>query len=100
MAGKGQPKTGGRKPGSTNKKTDLLAQCEAAGVDVWAKLMEYFIYPVDENTKLQAIKIALPYLYATNKSVEHSGEVAINPYKDKPIEELRELVKAKLKEKK
>lgn len=104
MAGrpKGLPKTGGRKKGVPNKissAVDLQAKCEAAGVDVFQKLIEYLVYPCQPELRLKAISIALPYLYAQRKSVEHSGEIN-NPYLDKPIEELEALVKAKLKDKK
>lgn len=97
---KGTPKTpgSGRKPGSLNKKTDLMAQCEAKGVNVWEKLLEYLVYPCDPAMRLQAIKIACPYLYATNKAIEHSGTIE-NPYMAMELKELEKLIKDKLKNK-
>lgn len=104
MGAKGKPKDpgSGRKLGTPNKRTihfDLHAECQAKGVNVWEKLIEYLMYPADENIRLQAIRIALPYLYPQKKSIEHSGEIN-NPYLEMTIEDLEKEVKAKLKEKK
>lgn len=72
----GQPKKGGRIKGTPNKKTlDLVAQCEQMNVDVFGELLKYLIFPCEPEMRLQAIKIAMPYLHAQRKAVEVTGSI-------------------------
>lgn len=101
MGAKGKPKDpgSGRKAGTPNKSTQtLMEKCEAKGVDVFDALLEYVYTPGDANTRLNAIKELMKYIYPQRKAIEHSGEIN-NPYLDKSIEELEKLVKEKLKKK-
>lgn len=91
-------KTGGRQKGTPNKRAlsdDLLAKCEARGIDVFDMLLD-FTGEAPMELRLAALKELMRYLYPQKKAIEHSGEI-LNPYLQKPIEELEALVKAKLK---
>lgn len=76
MGVKGQLKTGGRTKGVPNKNTlDLVAKCEEMNVDVFGELLKYLIFPCEPEMRLQAIKIAMPYLHAQRKAVEVTGSL-------------------------
>lgn len=101
MAARGQPKTGGRKAGTPNRNTtDLMAKCEARGVDVFDLLLEYVTEPCDMHVRLSALKELAQYLYPKRKAIEHSGQVDTNPYAELTLEELEQRVAEKLKAKK
>ncbi len=77
MAAKGMPKTGGRKPGVTNKnsiKHDLHAQAAARGINVYELLLD-FCGEGPPELRLNAIKELMKYLYPQKKAVEHSGQI-------------------------
>lgn len=69
-------KTGGRRVGTPNKGSlDLIAKCEAMGVDVFEELLKYLTYPCEPGMRLKAICEAAQYIYPKRKSLEHSGEI-------------------------
>ncbi|MFD0738249.1 hypothetical protein ACFQZQ_02960 [Lysobacter koreensis] len=80
MAGRkpGTPKTGGRKPGSTNKATAAReATIAAEGVTP----LEYMLRVMrdaaaDESKRLDAAKAAAPYVHPRLSAVEMSGTIA------------------------
>lgn len=73
---KGLPKTGGRKPGTLNKNTqDLMAKCEAKGVDVFELMLEYATEPCEAGLRFQALKELSQYLYPKRKALEITGQV-------------------------
>ena len=76
MAAKGQPKSGGRKPGSLNKKTeDLMLICEEKGINVFEAMVELAINEENTDKKFDRLKEVAQYLYSKRKSLEHSGQV-------------------------
>lgn len=98
---KGAPKpaNSGRKKGVLNRKTeDLMAKCEARGIDVFDALLEYVVLPSSPEIRLSALKELCQYLYPKRKALEVSGELN-NPYLEKPLEELKALVKKDLEKK-
>lgn len=94
-----KPEGSGRKIGTPNKGvSELMAKCEAMGVDPWEKLIEFLVFPGEPQIRLQALKEICQYLYPKRKSLEHSGELN-NTYLELPLDELESLVKQKLKKK-
>lgn len=70
---KGLPKTGGRRPGSTNKKSiSLQKMCEDKGINPFEKLLEYLEHPCEPALRLQAIKEACKYIYPQLRSIDVS----------------------------
>lgn len=91
-----RPESSGRKKGTPNRKTELLMEkCERLGIDPFEALLE-LTKTAEDDIRLGALKEICQYLYPKRKSLEHSGEMS-NPYADKSFEELKELVKEKLK---
>lgn len=76
MAGRprGQPKTGGRKPGSINKRTTVLEKCEAIGLDVFAEMAKIARDPMHEQQFLMLKELA-QYIEPKRKAVEVSGNL-------------------------
>lgn len=69
---KGVQKTGGRKPGVPNKKTQALIDiCFEEGLDVW-RAMVRLAKEGEEGIKLSMLKELAQYLYPKRKAVEHS----------------------------
>ena len=73
----GGPKTGARKPGTPNKKTQtLIEKCEARGLDLFDAFLELI---QDENAdpslRFNALKEAAQYVFPKRKAIEHSGEI-------------------------
>jgi hypothetical protein len=63
MAGKGAPKTGGRQPGSLNKRTQLVSEIlEANGINLVQMILNK-IPLLDESEQVRAITALLPYVY-------------------------------------
>lgn len=87
----------GRPLGSTNKRRSIELLCEEMGFDPFALLIETAKDPCAKD-QFFALKELCQYLEPKKKSLEHSGEIA-NPYMNKSIEELEELVKEKLNSK-
>lgn len=88
--GKPRPEGAGRKKGTLNRKTnDLMAKCEARGIDVFDALLDYVVMPSTPETRLSALKELCQYLYPKRKalelegSVEGSIEVVIKDYTSK-----------------
>lgn len=78
---KGDPKTGGRKAGTPNKRTKALAACEAAGLDPFAYLVSV-VKDVAEKTetRLKAASELCEYLEPKLsrqelKATDEDGEV-------------------------
>lgn len=95
---KGHAKVGGRQKGVANKQTqDLQAICDKHDVHPFeALILLYKEGGWDPHMKLAALKEICQYLYPKRKAIEHSGEINTNPYLEKSLEELEELVKEKL----
>lgn len=92
-------KTGGRKKGTPNigGAGELMQKCKARNVDPFEVMLDFITFPGDPAMRFQAAKEICQYIYPKRKALEVSGEIS-NPYLDKPLEELKALVKAKLKE--
>lgn len=73
----GLPKTGGRKPGTPNKKTaELQQQVEASGMTPLAYLLQVMRDAGQEqDARLEAAKAAAPYVHARLSSVEMNANV-------------------------
>lgn len=92
---KGSPKTGGRVSGTPNKKTEeLFEKCARLGCDPFEALL-HLVSHKEPYIQLGALKEVCKYLYPQRKAIVHSGEIT-NPYLQKSIDELEELVKEKL----
>lgn len=89
MKGDPKPEGSGRKKGTPNRKTeDLMAKCEAKGIDVFEALLEYVTEPSTMELRLSALKELCQYLYPKRKALEVSGsmdaiEVIIKDYTSK-----------------
>ena len=95
---KGQPRAhgAGRKAGTPNRITRTLEEiCAQKGIDPFAGLLDMTQHP-DPGIAFNAYKEVCKYLYPQRKAIEHSGEIK-NPYLDKSIQELEQMVKEKLK---
>lgn len=65
-------KTGGRQPGTPNKKTQLFADAlDAAGFDIATAIVNLFDQTNDEYIKLSLIGLALKYRVPIPKPKEH-----------------------------
>jgi len=71
---KGLPKTGGRQPGSTNKRTSVLEKCEAVGLDPFSAMATIASDVADPN-RFQALKELAQYIEPKKKAVEVSGSL-------------------------
>lgn len=60
-------KTGGRKKGTPNKKTDLFGICQERGIDVWEELLSGAAAEKDPDKRFNKFKELAPYLYAKKK---------------------------------
>lgn len=66
-------KTGGRQKGTPNKATqDLMAICEAKGLDPFAAMVELAVTETNRDKKFDRLKEIAQYLYPKRKAVEHS----------------------------
>lgn len=65
-------KTGGRRPGSLNKRTTVLEKCEAIGLDPFQALAEIANDKMHEHQFL-ALKELCQYVEPKRKAVEVSG---------------------------
>lgn len=77
---KGRAKTGGKVIGSKNRyystfSKTLEQKCDEMGVDVFKLLLQYLTEPCPMELRLQAIGLAMKYLYPTKKSIEHTGSI-------------------------
>jgi len=71
-------KTGGRQPGSPNRKTQsLLEICEREGVDFFGALVKIAKDPSHER-HFDAVKEGCQYLYPKRKAVEVSGSLDVH----------------------
>lgn len=97
MGAKGKPKDpgSGRKKGTLNRNTqDLMAKCEARGVDPFDVLLEYIVHPSTMELRLSAVKEICQYLYPKRKALEITGvdgtsgiEVIVRDYTSKKNED-------------
>jgi hypothetical protein len=70
---KGSPKTGGRTPGTPNKKTIALKSItEALGLDVPKRIAE-LLPQLDPAKQVDVLLNLMSYIYPKRKAVEHSG---------------------------
>lgn len=63
-------KTGGRKAGTPNKKTNLFAMCEEKGINVFAELLDSAAAEEDPDKRFNKFRDIAPYLYAKKKEIE------------------------------
>lgn len=80
---KGQPRAGGRKPGSLNKRSqefiDRLNECcERLGVDL-VEAQVRLTQSEDEDVRQRALSAIYRHAYPALKAIEHSGEVETAP---------------------
>lgn len=71
---KGLPKTGGRQPGSINKRTSVLEKCEAIGLDPFAEMARIASDKTDPNCP-QMLRELCQYIEPKKKAVEVSGNL-------------------------
>ena len=91
MAGKGDPKTGGRKKGTPNKTTaDIKAAFREHGQE-FVRAMLKLTKSKDENVRLKALQICLDRGYG--KAVQHI-EAEINLYDALGLEDRQNLLAA------
>lgn len=96
MSFKGNPHDvgAGRKKGTPNKFTKSLQdKCDELGVDPFMVLLKFTQHD-DPQIAMQAAKEVCQYILPKRKAIEVSGE---NPFADRPLEELKEMVKERLK---
>lgn len=97
--GQPRPEGAGRKKGTPNRFTqNLMKICEERNLDVFESMVQIALESENPN-RFPALKELAQYLYPKRKAIEHSGQIDTNPYKDKSIEELEALVRAKLEKK-
>lgn len=72
---KGHKSGGGRKPGSTNKKSaaDLIKICDDLGIDPFTELLTLSRSTRDEGIKVACLKECAKYIYPQMRSTEISG---------------------------
>lgn len=65
----------GRKPGTPNKSTqDLMAICEARGLNVFEAMVILAIEETDSTKKFDRLEKISKYLYPQRKAIEHSSD--------------------------
>ncbi len=76
MAGKGEPKTGGRKKGVLNKSTqDIKSLASVYGPSVIIELARLATEAVNEQTRVSACKEILDRVYGkASQVIEHGGK--------------------------
>ena len=79
---KGHKKIGGKKPGSSNKKSvsELIQICDDLGIDPFTEMLKLAKATRDEGIKVSCYKECAKYLYSQQRAVEMSGP------EGKPIE--------------
>lgn len=88
-APKGHPRYGGRAKGVPNKPTqDLMAICEARGLNVFEAMAELACNEKDLDKRFHRLSEMAKYLYPKRKEVEMSGglepiEVILRDYTSK-----------------
>lgn len=70
----GQPKQGGRKKGTPNKRTALFEICEDLGVDPFREMLVAYKELDEPRDRIAALKEICQYVYPKLKSVEHSAD--------------------------
>lgn len=84
-----RPKTGGRKPGTPNKRTDKLLQLlkkNYPGFDPVNELVRIYKTVDDIDKQIEVLKVLAPYIYPKRKSLD--SDISIN--------EKRELLELKM----
>jgi hypothetical protein len=71
---KGFPKSGGRAPGTPNKRRSIEDVCAAQGLDPF-KEMARMAADLDEPNRFQALKELAQYLEPKKKAMEISGAI-------------------------
>lgn len=65
----GHQKIGGRKPGTPNKKTQLINKCEAKGIDVFDEMLSIAVTTTDLKERFYMFKEIICYLYPRQREV-------------------------------
>lgn len=81
-------KTGGRKAGTPNKKTNLFAMCAAKGINVFEEMLSSAAAEKDPDKRFQKFRDIAPYLYPKKKEVTNIEDI--------PAEELLDIAEKKL----
>lgn len=84
---KGSPKTGGRKPGSLNKRRPIEELCLSAGLDPFLGLV-HLGQDEDKGIRLAALKELCQYLEPKRKALEHSFDPSNDELKQIIIERM------------
>lgn len=107
MGALGKPKTGGRKVGTPNKATqksvDVLAACQARGLDVFGSMVEIALNEPDTALRLNALKDLATYLAPKKRSMDvtHLSEVDVanEEFEKMPLSKQAELLEQAAKRK-
>lgn len=71
----GLPKTGGRKPGTPNKKSKIISEClDAAGINLVSSIAE-ILPQLSVEKRVDVLMGLMPYVYPRKKSLESSLNV-------------------------
>lgn len=74
MGYKGGPKTGGRRPGTPNKRQSVLELCLQHGLDPFEGMIK--IAKDETNSRaFDALKELCQYIEPKKKALEHSGQI-------------------------
>lgn len=101
---KGQPKSGGRKPGSKNKRLSVLEVCESLSLNPFEEMVK-IAGAVEHERRFDALKELCQYIEPKRKAIEHSGKIdpavleQAEEYARLSNEELRALIREELAKK-
>lgn len=70
----GQPKIGGRKPGSKNKRLSVLEVCQSIGLDPFLELAKLASNP-EEPRRMDALKELCQYIEPKKKAIELNANI-------------------------
>lgn len=87
---KGREKTGGRQKGTPNKRTDVLAICEAKGLDVFASMVEIAKSEPDVGIRFSVLKELAQYIAPKRRQVEvetGEGGLDLNVHVDESLKQ-------------
>jgi hypothetical protein len=100
---KGQPKIGGRKANTPNKRSarDLQQICEDLGVDPFTEMLKLAQSSRDEGIKVACYRECSKYLYVQKRAQEITGPIEVESSEVKEIlADLKGIIDTKLNERK
>lgn len=68
--GKPRPSKAGRKKGSLNKNTSLMAKCAERGIDVFQEMLDIAMSEAQKDKRFDKMERLAPYLYAKLRSMD------------------------------